>query len=157
MSEVGREKIDGSTKEFKSRRQAAMAAEIKRQEKELADLKAGRAVLAQREAKRTKEREQLAAKLQPIHQTQEVVESRMTEKTTKQLMVLLRYIALKPKSLVAWIAVDKALAMDVMHRAYPMALQMGLMCHCRDQDITLRFSNGSTINFAWPGKEGVVA
>lgn len=96
--------------------------------------------------------ESTAKKLDQTNPWQTVIESKLTPKTTEMLGAAIRHCAATEKQSVLWACVSKEHARDVMQRAYPLGLQMGIMGVPNEQKHQLAYPNGSVIDFHWPDK-----
>lgn len=136
-------------------KQKRAIAEEARLAKEEHDAKKANKDRIEREKAKAKELERIAKNSRPAHPLQQEVTHKLTDKVTEQIGALIRYSAAHNKVESQWVSASKAVARDVMQRAYPLALQMGIMGVTNDKYHTLDFANGSRIEFTWPGKEMV--
>lgn len=123
-----------------------------RLEQEMRDAKVTNAVRVARETEKAKTLAKIAKSEKPVSPFQSAVTTKLTTTVTEQLGAMIRVVAAQTNGRETWVSADKVVARDVLLRAYPLALQIGIMAVPNDRLYTLDFANGGRIDFSWPGK-----
>lgn len=126
--------------------------EQKRLKQEQEDLQKGVKLAAEREAAKKAKYAKIAKSLTARSPLQTEITTRVTDRTTHDLVAMISYLVKNPRAQLVWVAVSHQVARDVMQRAYPLGLQRGVIARPIDKDHALRYPNGSRLEFWWPGK-----
>lgn len=131
------------------------AQEHKRLAQESADLARAAKDRQERSREQRAEYDRLAKSLKLRHSLQTEVTARVNDKTTLDLVAMISHLVLTPNTKAVWVAVAPTVARDVLQRAYPLGIQRGVIARVSEKEYSLRYANGSRLEFWWPGKKPI--